>query len=72
MGSIQRQAALMTSLEQGETKASGSARKSAVSSTAVQKLRDLLLLPANEVERALQQAEGDYLKATELLLAQEL
>ncbi|CDJ58431.1 hypothetical protein, conserved [Eimeria maxima] len=67
-----RQAALMTSLEQGEIKAAIGARKCAVSAAAVQKLQDLLLLPAAEAEAALQQAQGDHLKATQLLLEQEL
>lgn len=67
-----RQAALMISLEQGETGAFAAAQHSTVSATSVQQLRDLLLLPAAEVEAALQRAEGNHLKATQMLLEQEL
>ncbi|OEH75079.1 uncharacterized protein LOC34623532 [Cyclospora cayetanensis] len=69
-----RQAALMNSLEQGETGAAalGGTAQCAVSAKAVQQLKDLLLLPVAEVEAALQQAEGNHLKATQLLLEQEL
>ncbi|KAL8441674.1 hypothetical protein Emag_006966 [Eimeria magna] len=68
-----RQAALMTSLEQGETGAlATNAQRCTVSASAVQRLRELLLLPAAEVEAALQQADGDHVKATQILLDQEL
>ncbi|CDJ63935.1 hypothetical protein, conserved [Eimeria necatrix] len=67
-----RQAALMTSLEHGETGTVAAAHKYTVCAASVRKLRDLLLIPAAEVEAALQQAEGDYVKATQLLLEQEI
>ncbi|KAL8440460.1 hypothetical protein Efla_005602 [Eimeria flavescens] len=68
-----RQAALMTSLEQEETGALASeAKRCSVSASAVQRMREELLLPAAEVEAALQQADGDYVKATQLLLEQDV
>lgn len=60
----------MTSLEQGETKATTTRRNCTVSGQTVKQLADLMLLPTAEVEAALQQSEGDYLKATQLLLEQ--
>lgn len=62
----------MTSLEQGEIKAAAGAHKYTVSAASVQKLQDLLLLPAAEAEAALQKSQGDYLKAAQLLLEQQL
>lgn len=62
----------MTSLEQGETSASTAAHSCTVSAAAVQHLRDLLQLPTAEVEAALQQAEGNTLKATQILIEREL
>lgn len=62
----------MTSLEQGETGTFAATQRCAVSARAVQQLRELLLLPTAEVEAALQQAEGNQLKAVQMLLEQDL
>ncbi|CDJ46505.1 hypothetical protein, conserved [Eimeria brunetti] len=67
-----RQAALMTSLKQGETRTTPGTDKYTVSAAAIQKLQELLLLPAADAEAALQRAQGDYIKATQLLLEQQL